>query len=119
MDASVTASAGAIGAAGAGVPVILDGLATSVAALLAVRLEPAAAAHLVAGHRSRETAHRLVLRELGREPLLDLRIRAGEGAGACLAIGLLKAATSTRAGTGRTSARRDGRPLVPYGQDPE
>lgn len=91
-----------LGAADGGVAVVLDGLATSVAALLAVRLEPAVAAHLVAGHRSREVAHRAVLQELGREPLLDLRIRAGEGAGACLATGLLKAAISTRAGTGRT-----------------
>ncbi len=91
-----------LGAAAGGVPVVLDGLATSAAALLAVRLEPAAAAHLVAGHRSREPAHRFVLHELGREPLLDLRIRAGEGAGACLALGLLKAAMMTRAGTGRT-----------------
>ena len=46
-----------LGAAAAGAPVVLDGLATSVAALLAVRLEPAVAAHLVAGHRSREAAH--------------------------------------------------------------
>ncbi|WP_415367038.1 nicotinate-nucleotide--dimethylbenzimidazole phosphoribosyltransferase [Saccharothrix sp. BKS2] len=44
--------------------------------MVAVRLEPAAAAGLVAGHRSREPGHRLVLVELGREPLLDLRIRA-------------------------------------------
>ncbi|SDO69222.1 cob(II)yrinic acid a,c-diamide reductase [Nakamurella panacisegetis] len=94
-----------LGAAGSGVPVILDGLATSVAALLAVRMHPAVAAHLIAGHRSREAAHRAVLHELGQEPLLDLRIRAGEGTGACLATGLLKAALATRAGTGRTATR--------------
>ncbi|QNK80104.1 5,6-dimethylbenzimidazole synthase [Nakamurella sp. PAMC28650] len=94
-----------LGAAAGGVAVVLDGLATSVAALLAVRMEPAAAAHLVSGHRSRELAHEAILQELGREPLLELRIRAGEGAGACLAMGLLKSAISTRAGTGRTAAR--------------
>lgn len=92
-----------LGAASGGVAVILDGLATSVCALLAMRMEPAVAANLVAGHRSREAAHAGVLLELGREPLLDLRIRAGEGAGAALAVGLLKAAMSTRAGTGRTA----------------
>jgi nicotinate-nucleotide--dimethylbenzimidazole phosphoribosyltransferase len=68
-----------------------------------VRVEPAVAAHLVAGHRSREAAHGLVLTELGLEPLLDLRLRAGEGVGACLAVGLLQSARSARQDTGRTS----------------
>ena len=92
-----------LGAAEAGAAVVLDGLTTSVAALIAVRLEPAVAAHLVAGHRSRESAHALVLTELGLEPLLDLRLRAGEGTGACLAVGLLRAALTARMGTGRTT----------------
>jgi nicotinate-nucleotide--dimethylbenzimidazole phosphoribosyltransferase len=78
-----------LGAAAAGAAVVLDGLATSVAALVATRLEPAVAFHLVAGQRSRERAHADVLAHLGLEPLLDLRIRAGEGAGACMAAGLL------------------------------
>ncbi len=92
-----------LGAAESGAAVLLDGLATSVAALLAVRLEPAAAAHLVAGQRSREPAHARVLLELGQEPLLDLRLRAGEGAGGCLAAALLRTAFLARAGTGRTA----------------
>lgn len=91
-----------LGAAAAGVPVLLDGLATSVAALLAVRLEPAVRASLVAGQRSRERAHGLVLTELGLEPLLDLRLRAGEGAGACLAARLLLDGLELRRATGRT-----------------
>ncbi len=78
-----------LGAAAAGAAIVLDGLATGVCALLAVRGEPAVAAHLVAGQRSRERAHAAVLTELGCEPLLDLRFRAGEGAGAALATGLL------------------------------
>jgi nicotinate-nucleotide--dimethylbenzimidazole phosphoribosyltransferase len=91
------------GTAGAGGLIVLDGLATSVAALVVVRDQPATAAHLVAGQRSREASHRTVLDELGLEPLLDLRLRAGEGAGACLAAGMLKAALRIRletAGTG-------------------
>ena len=91
-----------LGASSAGAVVILDGLATSIAALIAVRLEPGVAAHLIAGQRSREMAHALVLAELGLEPLLDVRIRAGEGVGACLAASLLKAAMSTRCTTGTT-----------------
>jgi nicotinate-nucleotide--dimethylbenzimidazole phosphoribosyltransferase len=92
-----------LGAAEAGAMVILDGLATSVSALIATRFEPAVAAHLIAGQRSREAAHGAVLAELGLEPLLDLRIRAGEGAGACLAVGLLRAALVLRHDTARTA----------------
>jgi len=90
-----------LGAVEAGTVVVLDGLATGVAALAAVALEPAVAAHLVAGQRSRERAHARVLTDLGVEPLLDLRIRAGEGVGACLAAGLLLDALAMR----RTAAR--------------
>jgi nicotinate-nucleotide--dimethylbenzimidazole phosphoribosyltransferase len=92
-----------MGAAAAGVPVVLDGLVTSLAALVAVRLEPAVQPALVAGHRSRERAHARVLTELGLEPLLDLRLRAGEGVGACLAAHLLLAALGVRRTAGRTS----------------
>lgn len=90
------------GAAAAGGLIVLDGLATSVAALVVVRDQPAVAAHLVAGQRSRESSHRAVLDELGLEPLLDLRLRAGEGAGACLAAGMLKAALRIRLEAART-----------------
>lgn len=78
-----------LGAAEAGAAVVLDGFAVSLAALIAVRLEPGTQASLVAGQRSRERGHALVLEDLGCEPLLDLRMRAGEGAGAALAAGLL------------------------------
>lgn len=92
-----------LGAVAAGAPVVLDGLATSVAALLAVGMEPAARAALVAGQRSREQAHQSVLTEMGLEPLLDLRIRAGEGVAACLAAQLLLSALSLRQQTGRVT----------------
>ena len=91
-----------LGAAAAGAPIVLDGLATSVAALVAVRQQPAVAAHLVAGQRSREPGHAPVLVALGLEPLLDLRLRAGEGAGACLASTLLFQALRIRRETART-----------------
>ena len=84
------------GAARVGRVIVLDGLATSIAALAAVRAEPWIQAHLVAGQCSREPAHRAVLDELGVEPLLDLRIRSGEGVGAALAVGLLRDALMLR-----------------------
>ncbi len=91
-----------LGAAQAGVVCVLDGLATSVAALSAVRMEPGALAYIVAGQCSRERAHHLVLEHLGLEPLLDLRLRAGEGVGAALATGLVLRGIDIRRDTGRT-----------------
>ncbi|SNS59398.1 cob(II)yrinic acid a,c-diamide reductase [Geodermatophilus pulveris] len=90
-----------LGAAAAGSAVVLDGYATSVAALVAVRLEPGVQPALLAGQRSRERGHELVLQELGREPLLDLRLRAGEGVGAALAAGLVLAGLALRRETAR------------------
>jgi nicotinate-nucleotide--dimethylbenzimidazole phosphoribosyltransferase len=90
-----------LGAAAAGSPIILDGLVTTIAALVAVRVEPAAATTLVAGQRSRERAHPLLLTELGLEPLLDLRLRAGEGVGACLTAQMLLTALRVRQAAGR------------------
>jgi nicotinate-nucleotide--dimethylbenzimidazole phosphoribosyltransferase len=94
-----------LGAARHGVPVVLDGLVTAVAALLAIRLEPAVQSALVAGQRSREPAHPAILGELGLESLLQLRLRAGEGVGACLAAQLLLTGLHTRQRTARVSPR--------------
>ena len=73
-------------------PVVLDGYATGASALAALRLDPFAGEILFAGHRSAEPGHDLVLAELGLEPLLDLRLRLGEGTGALLALPTLAAA---------------------------
>ena len=87
------ALAGTIGQASSrGMPVILDGYATGVSALAAVRLEGTVGEALFASHRSAEPGHELLLAELGLEPLLDLRLRLGEASGALLAIPLLEAA---------------------------
>ncbi len=85
-----------LGVATRGGVVILDGMATAVAALVAVELEPAVAAHLIAGQRSREVGHQAVLAALGLEPILDLRLRAGEGAGAAMAVTVLRAGVRIR-----------------------
>ena len=93
-----------LGVVRAGGLVVLDGLATSVCALLAVQREPAVAAHLVAGQRSRERAHAAVLQRLGLEPLLDLRLRCGEGVGAVLGTELLLTGLRMRAAGARTTS---------------
>ncbi|NYJ73311.1 5,6-dimethylbenzimidazole synthase [Allobranchiibius huperziae] len=91
-----------LGAADAGAPVVLDGLCGSLPGLLAVRLEPSVQAYLVAGQQSRERAHAAVLRELGLEPLLTLRLRAGEGVGGCLAASMLLQGLKIRSLAART-----------------
>ena len=77
-------------------------MATSIAALLAVMAEPGVASFLVAGQLSREFAHGDVLGRLGLEPLLDLRLRSGEGVGASLASGLLLQGLRIRGESART-----------------
>ncbi|MFC0238894.1 nicotinate-nucleotide--dimethylbenzimidazole phosphoribosyltransferase [Rhodopseudomonas telluris] len=85
--------AGAIlGAASQRRPVIVDGFIATAAALLAVRLAPAARGYCVFAHRSAERGHDLALQALEARPLLDLELRLGEGTGAILAIPLLRAA---------------------------
>ena len=74
------------------VPVVLDGFVVCAAAAVLHALDPAAIDHCIAGHVSAEQAHRAVLRKLGKAPLLDLNMRLGEGSGAGLALGVLKAA---------------------------
>jgi len=81
-----------LGGAAAGCVVLLDGFPTGVAALVAARAAPAAAARMVAAHCSPEPGHALVLAELGLRPLLDLGLRLGEGSGAALALPLVRAA---------------------------
>ncbi len=89
----IAAMAGCIiGAASLGIPVILDGVITQAAALVAVALEPRTAPFLIAAHSSAEPGSQIALQHLGLRALLDLSLRLGEGTGAALAIPLLRAA---------------------------
>ncbi len=74
--------------------VVSDGFIATAAAAVAVRLCPAAADYLVAAHRSIEPGHAALLQVIGQEPLLDLRMRLGEGTGAALAFGVIRAAVA-------------------------
>jgi nicotinate-nucleotide--dimethylbenzimidazole phosphoribosyltransferase len=73
-------------------PVVLDGFIATSAALVAVRLAPPAREYLIAAHRSAEPGHVRLLETLGLTPYLELGMRLGEGTGAALGIGLLRAA---------------------------
>ena len=95
----VAAMAGAILAARIErVPVVLDGYVVCAAAAVLHALDPTSLDHCVAGHRSAEGAHGEVLRRLGKPPLLDLGLRLGEGTGAALAAGILRAALACHTG---------------------
>jgi nicotinate-nucleotide--dimethylbenzimidazole phosphoribosyltransferase len=83
-----------LAAAQDGVPVLLDGLMSVACALTADRIEPGAAAWYAAGHRSTEPAQSLALAKMGREPLLDLGMRLGEGSGAVAAVPVVRSASA-------------------------
>jgi nicotinate-nucleotide--dimethylbenzimidazole phosphoribosyltransferase len=76
-------------------PLLLDGMAVTAAALVAERLAPGARQWWQAGHRSTEPGHALALAALELDPILDLRMRLGEGTGATLALPVLRAAVAT------------------------
>ncbi len=78
-----------LGAALEGCPVILDGFISATAALIASRLCPSCKNYMIASHLSAEPAARMVLEELGLEPLIYARMKLGEGTGAVCAFPLL------------------------------
>ena len=91
--------------------VVLDGFISSVAGLIAARIEPNAAGYFVAAHRSVEAGHRAVLEALDKQPLFDLGLRLGEGSGAALALHLIHGAGDIMRdmATFRSAAVHDGR----------
>lgn len=75
-----------------GLPVLVDGFISSVAALAATRLCPGAGEWLLFSHTSAEPGHRAVLESLDAQPLFDLGMRLGEGSGAAVVVPLLRMA---------------------------
>ena len=75
----------ALGAGEHGLGYVCDGLIATAAAAVAVGIEPELRPRLLAGHRSPEPAHGVLLDHLGLEPVLDLGMRLGEGSGATAA----------------------------------
>ncbi|GAC1661153.1 MAG: nicotinate-nucleotide--dimethylbenzimidazole phosphoribosyltransferase [Acidobacteriaceae bacterium] len=74
------------------VAIVADGFISTAAAALAVALEPKVGGYLIAGHRSEEPGHRLLLEYLKLTPILSLGMRLGEGSGAVLAMSILDSA---------------------------
>ena len=82
-----------LGAAAQGIPVICDGLISTAGALIACELAPAAKNYLFASHKSVEIGHKYMHDRMGLEPLIDLRLRLGEGTGAAVCMEMLDVAT--------------------------
>ena len=83
-----------LAAASQRVPVLLDGFITTVAALVAAKIDPAVRPYLIAAHRSPEPGHDVLLEALGLTPLLDLGLRLGEASGAAFALPLVRLAVA-------------------------
>lgn len=80
-----------LGAASGGAAVVLDGLATSAAALLAVKMIPEVKNYLIASHFAVEPAHKAALDLMNIPGYLHLDMHLGEGTGAVLGMSLIKA----------------------------
>jgi nicotinate-nucleotide--dimethylbenzimidazole phosphoribosyltransferase len=81
-----------LGCARQRLPVLIDGLIATAAALVAAALQPHVKDYMIAAHTSVEVGQQVAWRFLGQTPLLDLHMRLGEGTGAVLAMSLLEAA---------------------------
>jgi len=77
------------------IPIILDGLICTAAALIAHQINPDVTRYMIAGHRSAEPGHAVALDYLGLDPLQALDMRLGEGTGAVLALPIIEAAMRT------------------------
>lgn len=83
-----------IGGAAYGVPVVIDGMISAAAALVAARLCPKAVNCMLASHISREPAMGAVMNALGLSPVIDGALALGEGTGAALLFPMLDMAES-------------------------
>jgi len=82
----------ALAAASTGCAVVLDGVISTAAGLIAYMLCPDIRGYLISGHRSVEKAQAAALSHMALEPVMDLGMRLGEGTGAALAIDLAETA---------------------------
>ncbi len=81
-----------------GIPVLLDGFASTAAAAPLALLDKGALDHVHIAHCSAEAGHRALIAELGFTPILDLDMRLGEASGAALAVSVLRAALACHLG---------------------
>lgn len=71
------------------VPIVIDGFISTIAAICAVRLNENVRDYIIPSHQSRETGAIKALEELNLEPLVNLKMRLGEGSGCPLAFQII------------------------------
>ena len=71
------------------IPIVLDGVISMTAALLADRIVPGTAKYLIAAHKGKEPAVEVLMKELGAEPVIDGKMALGEGTGAVMMMALI------------------------------
>ncbi len=81
-----------LGCAALGLPVVVDGFISTAGALIASELHPHVRDYIFAAHQSVEIGHRHMLQRIGQRPMLDLKMRLGEGTGGALAMTLIEGA---------------------------
>lgn len=80
-----------LGAAAHRIPVVVDGFISSAGALAAIMMNRAVLDYTFFSHLSEEKGHRLFMERFNIRPMLDLRMRLGEGTGAALAMSMVEA----------------------------
>ena len=80
------------------IPVVIDGVISIAAALLAVTIKPETKGYMFTSHRSREGGYGLAVEALGIEPMYDLHMRLGEGSGCPIAFKIMEAACAVMNG---------------------
>ena len=81
-----------IGAAVNGLPIVIDGYISAVAALAAYKMAPEAVHYMFASHRSWEKGYVLAIEQMGLKPFLELNMRLGEGSGCPIAFEVIRGA---------------------------
>ncbi len=84
-----------LGGAAHRVPIVIDGLISSAAALCAFKLCEKAREFMIASHLSKEPGSEYVLQKLGLKPMLNLGMRLGEGTGCPIAFSIIESALFT------------------------
>ena len=74
------------------IPVVLDGVISMVAALLAERMVPGTIQYLIPSHKGKEPAVEKLMKELRIEPVIDGKMALGEGTGAVMMLSLIEMA---------------------------
>jgi nicotinate-nucleotide--dimethylbenzimidazole phosphoribosyltransferase len=82
-----------LGAAYFRVPIVIDGFISAAAALVAYKLNPISKQFMIASHESSEPGYKLLMDEIGINPMLNLNMRLGEGTGCTLAFNIIEAST--------------------------